>query len=150
MLKLNEEFRKQVDCWKMFSLGQLSSHYHYSLETNSCCFLAGRCNSTNIHKCTNSSPPPPNSCFQVYKETPVKGFKTDEYETKQIFFSSKDGVRVPMFVTCKKVRCQTLTQSVCYVQVCWRTFINNSVDTDISPNPCLLLNSLTPTPQCRG
>jgi prolyl oligopeptidase len=29
-------------------------------------------------------------------------FKSDELETKQVFFKSKDGTRIPMFITCKK------------------------------------------------
>jgi prolyl oligopeptidase len=34
--------------------------------------------------------------------TPKVAFKQNEFETKQIFFSSKDGTRVPMFITYKK------------------------------------------------
>ncbi|MCP4899497.1 MAG: S9 family peptidase [bacterium] len=30
------------------------------------------------------------------------GFDTDQYETRQVFFSSKDGTQVPMFITHKK------------------------------------------------
>jgi prolyl oligopeptidase len=33
---------------------------------------------------------------------PVISFKSDDYETKQVFFSSKDGTKVPMFITHKK------------------------------------------------
>jgi len=33
---------------------------------------------------------------------PKVSFNPDEYETRQIFFASKDGTRVPMFVTAKK------------------------------------------------
>jgi len=29
-------------------------------------------------------------------------FNPDDFETKQVFFASKDGTRVPMFITCKK------------------------------------------------
>ncbi len=29
-------------------------------------------------------------------------FKSDDYETKQIFYTSKDGTKIPMFITCKK------------------------------------------------
>ncbi|HUS35479.1 MAG TPA: prolyl oligopeptidase family serine peptidase [Verrucomicrobiae bacterium] len=37
----------------------------------------------------------------VYKEPKVK-FSPDDYETKQIFYNSKDGARVPMFISHKK------------------------------------------------
>lgn len=34
--------------------------------------------------------------------TPSVDFKSEEYETKQVFYPSKDGTKVPMFITCKK------------------------------------------------
>jgi len=37
----------------------------------------------------------------LYKQPAVK-FNADDYETKQVFFASKDGTRVPMFITHKK------------------------------------------------
>ncbi|MBO4635194.1 MAG: S9 family peptidase [Bacteroidales bacterium] len=38
---------------------------------------------------------------QVYKQ-PKTAFDLSEYETKQVFFASKDGTRVPMFLTYRK------------------------------------------------
>ena len=38
----------------------------------------------------------------VYKKPEVKGLNFDEYITKQIFYESKDGTKVPMFITHKK------------------------------------------------
>ncbi|NEP47122.1 MAG: S9 family peptidase, partial [Okeania sp. SIO2H7] len=38
---------------------------------------------------------------RIYRQ-PEVGFNLDEYETKQIFYNSKDGTRVPMFVSYKK------------------------------------------------
>lgn len=38
---------------------------------------------------------------EVYYKTKVN-FKSDEYETKQVFYTSKDGTKVPMFITHKK------------------------------------------------
>jgi prolyl oligopeptidase len=37
----------------------------------------------------------------VFRKPAVK-FNPDEYETKQVFYSSKDGTRVPMFITARK------------------------------------------------
>lgn len=42
-----------------------------------------------------------NNTSEVYFKPDTK-FNTDDYETKQIFFKSKDGTEVPMFVTHKK------------------------------------------------
>ena len=42
--------------------------------------------------------------YQVFKETPIKGLVSSDYVTKQIFFNSKDGTKVPMFVTHHKVK----------------------------------------------
>lgn len=33
---------------------------------------------------------------------PTIDFKSDDYETKQVFYPSKDGTKIPMFITCKK------------------------------------------------
>ncbi|MDQ3012832.1 MAG: prolyl oligopeptidase family serine peptidase, partial [Acidobacteriota bacterium] len=38
----------------------------------------------------------------VFREVKIPGYKADEYETKQVFFNSKDGTRVPMFLVYKK------------------------------------------------
>ncbi|MBS1791073.1 MAG: S9 family peptidase [Acidobacteria bacterium] len=38
----------------------------------------------------------------VFREVAIPGFKADEYETRQVFFKSKDGTRVPMFLVYKK------------------------------------------------
>jgi prolyl oligopeptidase len=38
----------------------------------------------------------------VFREVTIPGYKADEYETKQVFFNSKDGTRVPMFLVYKK------------------------------------------------
>jgi prolyl oligopeptidase len=41
---------------------------------------------------------------KVLKESfkPVIDFKTEDFETKQVFYTSKDGAKVPMFITHKK------------------------------------------------
>jgi prolyl oligopeptidase len=38
---------------------------------------------------------------EVFKEPKVK-FNSDDYETRQIFYKSKDGTRIPMFISSKK------------------------------------------------
>ena len=38
---------------------------------------------------------------KLYRQTEVK-FNPDEFETKQIFYPSKDGTNIPMFIICKK------------------------------------------------
>ncbi|RQH23105.1 prolyl oligopeptidase family serine peptidase [Okeania hirsuta] len=38
---------------------------------------------------------------KIYRQ-PTVDFNPDEFETKQIFYSSKDGTRIPMFITHKK------------------------------------------------
>ena len=45
-----------------------------------------------------TSPPRKAAC----SAHPEVDFKPTDYETKQIFYTSKDGTRVPMFVTYKK------------------------------------------------
>ena len=38
----------------------------------------------------------------VFREVNIPGYKADEYETKEVFFNSKDGTKVPMFLVYKK------------------------------------------------
>jgi prolyl oligopeptidase len=38
----------------------------------------------------------------VYKKPKLKGLNFDEYITKQVFYESKDGTKIPMFITHKK------------------------------------------------
>jgi prolyl oligopeptidase len=38
----------------------------------------------------------------VFRTVDIPGFKPDAYETKQVFYTSKDGTRVPMFLVYKK------------------------------------------------
>jgi prolyl oligopeptidase len=38
----------------------------------------------------------------VYRETQIKGLKSEELETTQVFYNSKDGTKIPMFLTHKK------------------------------------------------
>lgn len=41
-----------------------------------------------------------NQLTQWFK--PKIDFNSDDYETKQVFYTSKDGTKIPMFITCKK------------------------------------------------
>jgi prolyl oligopeptidase len=38
----------------------------------------------------------------VFRRPEIRGFDASQYETKQVFFPSKDGTRIPMFLTYKK------------------------------------------------
>ena len=38
----------------------------------------------------------------VFRSVDIPGFKATDYEVKQVFYNSKDGTRVPMFITYKK------------------------------------------------
>jgi len=38
----------------------------------------------------------------VFRTVEIPGFKADDFETKQVFYKSKDGTRVPMFLVYKK------------------------------------------------
>src|SRR5262249_16115707 len=38
----------------------------------------------------------------LYRSPEISGFKADDYETKQVFYTSKDGTRIPMFIVYKK------------------------------------------------
>jgi prolyl oligopeptidase len=44
----------------------------------------------------------PSKEARVYRAPQIPGFHPDDYETKQVFYTSKDGTRVPMFLTYKK------------------------------------------------
>ncbi len=39
---------------------------------------------------------------EIYRVPNVKGIKPEDYETKQVFFESNDGTKIPMFITYKK------------------------------------------------
>ena len=47
-------------------------------------------------------------CYNLVKNRLIEfakpdiDFEPDQYETKQVFYSSKDGTKIPMFITCKK------------------------------------------------
>jgi prolyl oligopeptidase len=38
----------------------------------------------------------------LFRQPEIAGFKSDDYETSQVFYNSKDGTRVPMFLVHKK------------------------------------------------
>ncbi len=39
---------------------------------------------------------------EIHRQPEVKGINPDDYETKQVFYESKDGTKIPMFITHKK------------------------------------------------
>lgn len=44
----------------------------------------------------------PHCLLQVFREVKVEGFNKEDYLTQQIFYSSKDGTKVPMFIIHKR------------------------------------------------
>ena len=38
----------------------------------------------------------------IFRESAIKGFKAEDYQTEQVFYPSKDGTRVPMFLVFKR------------------------------------------------
>lgn len=40
--------------------------------------------------------------LSIYRQTEVKGVDPSEFETEQVFYSSKDGTKVPMYITGRK------------------------------------------------
>ena len=39
----------------------------------------------------------------VYRQIELQGFDSTQFETQQVFYPSKDGTRIPMFIVKKKV-----------------------------------------------
>lgn len=40
--------------------------------------------------------------YEVVHQSQIQGYDPSEFRTKQVFYKSKDGTKVPMFVTAKK------------------------------------------------
>lgn len=40
--------------------------------------------------------------YSIYKKPEISGYDPDDYESKQVFYNSKDGTKVPMVITYKK------------------------------------------------
>ncbi|KAI0500084.1 hypothetical protein KFK09_018292 [Dendrobium nobile] len=52
-----------------------------------------------IYQCNLSSEAPE---MKVFREASVPGFNRDDFHAKQVFFSSKDGTKIPMFIVSRK------------------------------------------------
>jgi prolyl oligopeptidase len=70
--------------------------------------LAERKNKTLYYSFTNYTTPgtiysfDPNVGKSAVYEKPKVDFKSDDYESKQVFYTSKDGTKIPMIITYKK------------------------------------------------
>ena len=40
--------------------------------------------------------------MQLLRETEIPGFRKEDYKVDQVFYSSKDGAKVPMFIASRK------------------------------------------------
>ncbi len=40
--------------------------------------------------------------YEIYKKPEINGYNSDNYESKQVFYNSKDGTKIPMVITYKK------------------------------------------------
>ena len=40
--------------------------------------------------------------MQILRETEISGFNRNHYNVEQVFYNSKDGTRVPMFIASRK------------------------------------------------
>lgn len=40
--------------------------------------------------------------LELIHNSNIDGYNPEEFQTEQVFYSSKDGTKVPMFITCKK------------------------------------------------
>ena len=40
--------------------------------------------------------------MKIWKEIEVKGFKSEDFDTKQVFYASKDGTKIPMYILSRK------------------------------------------------
>ena len=41
--------------------------------------------------------------LQVFREIKINDFDASQYDTEQVFYESKDGTKIPMFIVHKKV-----------------------------------------------
>ena len=53
---------------------------------------------------------------KVFREISVKGFDAKLYQTDQVFYSSKDGEKIPMFIVHKKA--STVCSSCLFICCC--------------------------------
>lgn len=63
----------------------------------------------------------------MFREIKIKNFDLSQFETKQVFYPSKDGTKIPMFIVLKKVGvwffvCLRVNPIIVKICIYFRTF----------------------------
>jgi len=76
----------------------------------------------------------------IFKQATVQSFDSSMFETKQVFYESKDGTRIPMFITHKKVNEPNSLHSSFWLYI--------SLVSYCSFESCRVFNWMARTPLC--
>ena len=100
-------------------------------------------------------------CLKEFRQIEVKGFDASLFQTTQVFYSSKDGTKIPMFIVHRKVKLSLITSIsrlalLCCMYVClyrvspWMGHTPLcSTAMEGSTSPSLLTSALAGSSSCR-